>query len=231
MKGKRLLRALGEVDSQYINEAEPMKKTNKKVKWRKWMPIAACFTLVAVIGIGIFQSRLFETKTDIATLENGEKITFVKSDTLAATSLDLNVTIRALNDEEIKMLFDDLPVTANAYFDTDTHNTVGVEGKIGDVKLVVSTSGTKLLDVVIEGSEYTSTVGDTSVIAGYFVTNANSQGMKTVIYYATFNIGENSVYVEYSGAENERVAVKNELVDTILKLIENGEFDLSQIPE
>ncbi len=230
MREKRILRALGQVDSQYIKEAEPMNKTNKKANWQKWGSIAACFALVAVIGIGIFQSRLFGTKTDIATLENGEKITFVKND-IHASSMDLDVTTRALSDEEIKMLFADLPITANAYFDTGNHKIIGFEGEIGDVKLVVSASGTKLLDAVIEGSEYTSTVGDTSVAAGYFVTNANSQGMKTVIYYASFDIGENSVYVEYSGAENESDAVKNELADTILKLIENGEFDLSQIRE
>lgn len=230
MKEKRFLRILGEVDEQYIKEAEPMKKANKKTTWQKYLSIAACFALVAVIGVFVFQSGLSGTKTDIVTLDNGEKITFVKRDTLA-TSMDLDVTVRKLNNEEIKLLFADLPVTANAYFDPGNHNIIGFEGKIGDVKLVVSTSGEKLLDIVIEGNEYTSTVGDTSVNAGYFVTDANSQGTKTVIYYADFDIGKNSVYVEYSGAENEINAVRNKLVDAILKIIENGEFDLSQIQE
>ena len=75
-----------------------------------------------------------------------------------------------------------------------------------------------------------STTGTMS-IAGYFVTKSNSQGIKTVIYYATFDMGENTIYVEYSGVENESETVKNNLVDTILKLIENGAFDLSQIQE
>lgn len=34
-----------------------------------------------------------------------------------------------------------------------------------------------------------------------------------------------------SGVENESETVKNNLADTILKLIENGAFDLSQIQE
>lgn len=230
MKEKKILNALGQVDNQYIKEAEPMKITNKKPTWKKWISIAACFALVAVIGVGVFRSGLFETKTDIFVLENGETLTFVKTNTTAGQS-DLNVTIKELNNDELKMLFGDLPITANAYFDMDNHNIVGLEGKINDVKLVASASGTKLLDLVIEGSEYTSTIGEIPVTAGYFVTNANSQGVKTVIYYADFYIGENSVYVEYSGTEDESEAVKKELSDTILKLIENGEFDLSQIQE
>lgn len=230
MKEKRILRALGQVDNQYIKEAEPMKNLDKRVHWQKWISVAACFSLVIIIVILVFQSELFGTKTDIAILENGEKITFVKSD-MFATLIDLDVTTRALNDEEIKMLFADLPITANAYFDMNNHNIIGFEGKIDDVKLVVSTSGTKLLDTIIKGNSYTSTVNDTLVKAGYFVTNTHSQAIKTVIYYATFDIGKNSIYVEYSGAENESDVVKKKLVDTILKLIENKEFDLSQIQE
>lgn len=63
MKEKKLLRALGNVDNQYIKEAEPMKKTSKITNRQKWVSVAACFVLVAVIGVGVFQSKLFGTKT------------------------------------------------------------------------------------------------------------------------------------------------------------------------
>ena len=79
MKEKKLLRALGNVDNQYIKEAEPMKKTSKITNRQKWVSVAACFVLVAVIGVGVFQSNLFGTKNDIATLDGGETITFVKT--------------------------------------------------------------------------------------------------------------------------------------------------------
>ena len=58
MKEKKLLRALGNVDNQYIKEAEPMKKTSKITNRQKWVSVAACFVLVAVIGVGVFQSNL-----------------------------------------------------------------------------------------------------------------------------------------------------------------------------
>lgn len=84
---------------------------------------------------------------------------------------------------------------------------------------------------IIDGNTITSSVDGVDINAGYFVTKSNSQGVKTVIYYATFDMGENTIYVEYSGVENESETVKNNLADTILKLIENGAFDLSQIQE
>lgn len=230
MKEKKLLRALGNVDNQYIKEAEPMKKTSKITNRQKWVSVVACFVLVAVIGVGVFQSNLFGTKNDIATLDGGETITFVKND-LSQSSINLNVTTRPLSDAEIEMLFADLPVTADAYFDADNHNILGFEGKIDDTRMVVSKQGVNLLDTIIDGNTITSSVDGVDINAGYFVTKSNSQGIKTVIYYATFDMGENTIYVEYSGVENESETVKNNLADTILKLIENGAFDLSQIQE
>lgn len=52
---------------------------------------------------GSFQSNLFGTKNDIATLNDGETITFVKND-LSQSSINLNVTTRPLSDAEIEML-------------------------------------------------------------------------------------------------------------------------------
>ena len=127
-----------------------------------------------------------------------------------------------MSDAEIEMLFADLPVTADAYFDADNHNILGFEGKIDDTRMVVSKQGVNLLDTIIDGNTITSSVDGVDINAGYFVTKSNSQGVKTVIYYATFDMGENTIYVEYSGVENESETVKNNLADTILKLIENG---------
>ena len=57
MKEKKLLRALGNVDNQYIKEAEPMKKTSKITIRQKWVSLGACFVLVALRGVGVFQRR------------------------------------------------------------------------------------------------------------------------------------------------------------------------------
>ena len=230
-KEKLILRALGNVDNQYIREAEPaMEGNNKTSHWRKWISAAACLAVAALLGIAAFQSGVFGRKTDTVTLASGETITFVKGD-LSETSLDLDVTTRPLREDEIQMLFSDLPVAANACFDTDNHTMLGLEGKLGDVRLVISRRGVNLLDTVVEGSEYASSVGGVDISAGYFVTKANSQGVKTVIYYASFELGENRIYAECAGVEGESETVKHNLADAILKLIENGEMDLNRIQE
>lgn len=78
---------------------------------------------------GSFSKQSVWYKNDIATLNDGETITFVKND-LSQSSINLNVTTRPLSDAEIEMLFADLPVTADAYFDADNHNILGFEGKL-----------------------------------------------------------------------------------------------------
>lgn len=236
MKEKRILRALGEVESKYIEEAEPIGKASKKISLRKWLSVAACFALVAVIGIGVFQSGLFGLKTDVATLENGEKIEFAKSiPNLSSYDMDLHATARELDGKEIKMLFGDLPVTAFdyafAYFDIDSHKMFGLEGEIDGVDLFVYKQGRSLLDTEISGRERNSTVGGIPVKAGYFLSDMNSKGKRRIIYYANFDIGDNSVYVEYAGPLKERNEVKNKFARTIWGLIENGELDFSQIKE
>lgn len=61
------------------------------------------------------------------------------------------------------------------------------------------------------GTEESSEVNGTSVTAGYFITDPNSKGEQTAIYYATFKLGDCTVYVENAGAIADSESVKNEL--------------------
>lgn len=49
MKEKRLLKALGQVDADYIEEASPAQQT-KKPGWLKWGAMAACLAMVIIAG-------------------------------------------------------------------------------------------------------------------------------------------------------------------------------------
>lgn len=104
---------------------------------------------------------------------------------------------------------------------------IGFEGKIENAKVVISTTDIALLDTKIVGSEESSEVNGTSVTAGYFVTDRNSVGEQNVIYYATFKLGDSTVYVENAGAKTESESVKNDLATIIQELINNGALDLS----
>ena len=236
MNAKKFSDAMSELDTKYVDEALNYKKKAKKPGWIKWGTMADCFAVIAVLGVGVFQSGLFGNKTDIATLENGTEIVFVKSE-MTASSIDIDgtVTTRQLTEDEIATLFPNLPVTAHAIFktsDMDAGNSpelIGFEGNIGNAKMVISTTNISLLDTEISGNEEISTVNGTSVTAGYFVTDPNSNGEQNAIYYATFKLGDSTIYVENDGAKTESETIKNDLATIIQELINNGALDLSAI--
>ena len=132
MNSKKFSEAMSELDSKYVDEAISYKKKAKKPVWAKWGAIAACFVAVTVLGVGLFQSGLFGSHTDIATLNNGEKIVFVKSDNVGGSlALDVDVTTKPLTEDETLALFSDLPVTANAIFLNSDIDAGGSQELIG----------------------------------------------------------------------------------------------------
>ena len=229
MNAKKFSDAMSELDGRYVEEALGYKKKVKKPARVRWGTAAACFAVIAVLGVGVFQSELFGNKTDIATLDNETEIVFAKSKTaVSSLHLDGNVTTRKLTEEELAILFPNLPVTAYAVFGDDKE-MIGIEGNIGNAKMVISTTDISLLDTVVVGIEKISTVNGTSVTAGYFVTDRNSVGAQNAIYYAAFKLGDSMIYVENAGAKTESEAVKNDLAAIIQKLINNGAPDLSAV--
>lgn len=51
------------------------------------------------------------------------------------------------------------------------------------------------------------------------------------IYYATFKLGDCTVYVENAGAKDDSESVKNELAETVQELIDHGSFNLNPFNE
>jgi len=234
MNSKKFSEAISELDSKYVDEALNYRKEAKKPGWVKWGAAAACFAVIAVLGVGVFQSGLFGNKTDIATLENGTEIVFVKSEmTASSINIDGEVTTRQLTEDEIAALFPNLPVTAHAIFktsDMDAGNSlelIGFEGNIGNIKMVVSTFDVQLLDTVIVGTEENTEINGITIAAGYFVTDPNSKGEQNAIYYAAFEIDACKIYLENAGTKADSETTKNQLAEVIQKLIENGELDIT----
>lgn len=235
MRREEFFEVLGELDDDIVKGAEiPVKK---KLNWKLWGTMAACLAVIAALGIG-FHNGIFGSSTDIAALDNGNEIIFVKSNT-ANSSLDIaaNIYTRHLTEEEAHSLFAGLPVTADAIYMKssadagESQELIGFEGRIGNVKMVVSTSDIQLLDTVIVGKEKSTEVNGTSVTAGYFVTDPNSRGERNAIYYAAFELGDCKIYLENSGAVENSEATKNQLAELIQKLTESGEPDLSSLAD
>ena len=227
MRKNRISETIGNINQKYVNEATAYTgevRVAHRPIWMKWGAIAACFILVAAFSIGIFQSGIFGVGDRVATLDNGKTISFVKTDPVAG-QLDIayEISTRDLTAEEITNLFGELPISAHAIFNNENDSILGVEGKYDDMKLVISVPAVILIDTVIDGEEKASTVDGVAVKAGYF-----SRG-NTVIYYATFDLGENTVYIENSGVRDDSEAVKNEIAAAIQNIIALEQIDLLSI--
>lgn len=225
---------MNELDNKYIDEAINYKKKPKKPVWIKRIAVAAYFVALIVLGVSLFQNGLFSNRTDVASLNNGNKIVFVQSDNISrALDLDINIITKPLTKTEAEALFKDMPVTAHAIFknsDIDANHSqelIGFEGKIDNVNIIISTSEIPLVDTVIIGTEKITEVNGTSVVAGYFVTDPNSKGEQNAIYYATFEIGSCKVYLVNANTKKHSETTKNQLVEVMQQLIENGELDLT----
>ncbi len=227
MRKNKISETIGNINQKYVNEATAYTGEAKVVhdtRWMKWGAVAACFALIAVLGISIFQSGLFGDGEQIATLDDGNKINFVRSDS-AMGQLDIafQIETRDLTESECQTLFNELPITAYAIFNAEDESILGIEGKINDMKLIVSAPDVMINDTVIDGEENASAVDGVSVNAGYFTNN------KYVIYYATFELGESTVYIEHAGPKDQSKILKNEISVMIQNLIALGEIDLTQI--
>ena len=221
MKRQQISETIGNINSKYIDEANEYTGVTRPVRI-KWSAIAACLCLVIAAAFAV--PSLFGNSNQVATLDNGNKIEFVKTDAAAAQfEIAFQISTKNLTDDEIKELFGNLPVTGYVLFNEEDGSVLGMEGKYRDMKLLVSAPGINISDVVIDGEETASDVDGVSVHAGYFTSG------KTIIYYASFKLGENTVYVENAGNTDESEIVKNEIVSAIQNILLLKELNINQI--
>jgi len=240
MNTEKFSDAMGEIDSKYVEEALRYRK-KRRIGLAKWGAAAVGLAAAVILGVGLLRSGLPGNDTDVATLENGEEIVFVKSDAAGFISSDqcFAVTVRPLTEEETRFLslLAGASVTGDAIY-TDSgmgagggQELIGMEGKIGNVKFLISLSDRQLRDTVLVGTERSVEINGTAVTAGYFVSDPNSRGGRNVIYYASFELGSSRVYLENAGTIGNREAIKNELAKLIQKLTENGELDFADFDQ
>lgn len=197
-----------------------------------WLPwaAAACFLFVLLLTGRALSGGISGSGRETVTLENGEQISFVKADAAAGqSSSDIDAFFKELTEEGCNRLFAGLSAAGWAAFTRKGRQAAGFEGKIGNVKVVVSTPGLCLRDTIVVGDEESTQVEGIDVTAGYFVTRANSRGEKNMIYYASFVLGSASIYVEGGGTQAQGQAVREEVASVIWRLIQNGEPDFSGI--
>lgn len=221
MTVKQFAEGLSALDDRYIAEAAEYQVKRKRNPAVRWITIAASLMLVAALGVAVLQGGWIFG--DTVELENGAVLRFEKIENIGTSSLDMDVTVQQLTQTQLQQMFPDLQVEARAIFLAEDGSLVGIEGSVGEMKLLVSCSDMPLTDTVLVGEEATSTVDGVAVTAGRFVTNKNSRGERTVIYYASFQLGESTFYLENAGDYGAREAVKTELADVLQTILKNGE--------
>lgn len=204
---------------------------------KRVIPVAVClaavFVLVAVFGnsAGWFGDRVYT-----ADLGNAGILNFHKTD-IGVGSMDFGVDVisRELTADENRILFGELPVTSYAMFNaTDKallHVDGDIKGKTGVAKVILAAPGVPVTDTIIDTEIEVSDINGVPVSAGYFVTDANSRGVKNIIYLASFDRGGVSVYVALGGEESESEALRSEIATIIDSLTQNSVPDLSAITE
>lgn len=223
---------MSEINSRVIEESLQNQHEKKSRNWIKWTSIAIGVTFVVLV-IGVWQGGWFGNK-GLLSYSDENTINFEKTNLLVRPSsldLNLNVTIRDLTDGETRALFGDLPINAHALFSASDNRCVGIEGKIGNVSIFISMPELLLPDYLIHGKEEVSELNGVPIKAGYFMTDPNSRAERNAIYYASFELGDKTVYVENWWLEAEGDTLKNNLVEVIGDIIANGEIDLSQIQD
>lgn len=229
MSTPKLAIAMNYIDDDLVTGAIEYKRTKKKNSWMKWGAIAVCLCLV-VVGAFVFQNGRLSNHE--ITLDNGDTLVFAKSDTIGSEQFEVkrtNAESHVLTSPEIDLLFNELPVSGVVYFDKENGQFVALEGKINDMLLAITAPGEIFADTVIDDKETISEIEGTAVSAGYFLTDENSKGERTIIYYASFKLGQYEVYVEHAGIESNSDTVKAELANAVQDLISNGELDMGLI--
>lgn len=209
-----------------------MTKTMKKL-----IPIAACFILVIAVAafMGI-QKNWFDARSYTVTLDNGDTLIFGKGDPKgeASYAYDYEVRDRALTADELQALFSALSYNAeNGYpyatFKADTGEMLRLELTIDDVHIHLAKAGLPATDTVITGENSTSDINGIPVKTGYFVTDANSKGIRTAIFFAGFEMNDTVIYLELAGNEQDSEQLSEKLSDTVYSMIYSNAPDISGI--
>ncbi len=221
MRKSRISEVMQNIHPKFIDEANEYvrAKTSARPVWLKWGMFTACLCLVIA---AVFAAELFWGFNQIAVLDNGDEIRFVKVNG-ALAQRDSAVRTRKLTDDEIVEMFGDLPIAGYALFDEKDGRVLGIEGSYGDMKLLISVPGIDIRDTVIVGADTASEVYGVSVHAGYFISG------KTVIYYVDFQLGESTVYIENAGNKDGSENVRKELASAVQSLILLENIDMTRI--
>jgi len=221
------------------NHSRQSKRKNVNIlNWKLSVPIVACLVLFVVLA-GVFGNNAGWFGSKVYTVElNDGTLNFYKSDNMSTAIMDMSfcgLTLsRALTSDESRLLFGDLSVTAHGEFKVADGRLLHVEGDNGklfngNLKIIAASPCVPTTDTIIKGIENMSEINGVEVSAGYWITSANSKGIKNIIFYTNFTVYDIKFYVECAGDLGESDTLKAEMASAIDTLTKNKSNKFSTI--
>lgn len=225
---------------------------DRALNWKRLVPIAACLVMVVALTVVIGNNTNWLSPSYSVELGGGTLKFHKFSGGLGAASYayveGVDCTTRDLTKEENAMLFGDAfgnrdfsahgvfalgdkwgPDKSLIHVDAGSGSGYWNEGDL-NLKIVMAQAQNSIAEMrVFDVGRTVSEVNGVSVSAGYFITEANSQGNKNIIYFASFSLGDTTVYVQVGGAETESETIRNETAAIVEKLTQNIDIDLLRI--
>ena len=244
MRSENIIMALGHIDDDIIETVDTLRNRKnrdaheqlsvtilrysssikKRLYWKRLVPVAAFLVAIVIIAAAYGDNAgWFDNRVYTVDIVGGETLRFYKIDVRSGSSLDFgsDVISKDLTTEENKAIFGEMPIAARSLFNSRNGELLHIEGRYDNTKIVLTTQRFSSIDTVIDTSRTTTEVNAIPVSAGYFITKANSQGIRNIIFIASFDISGYSVYLESWGVEDERETLREEIASAIVTVIEN----------
>lgn len=90
-------------------------------------------------------------------------------------------------------------------------------------------AGLPATDTIIVGKENSYDIEGTSVKTGYFITDANSKGIRTVIFFAEYDRKDATIYIELAGNEKDGKQLSEKLSEALFNMIKSNAPDISAV--
>lgn len=227
---ERMLNSILEQNQQAQNRKEQEYTMSNNRRKKILIPIAACLVAIIAVG-GIF--GINHNKSYTVTLDNGESIVYYNNGGLSTSSMKIDIAgiTRALTKAEVKKLFPNLTgdISASGSFLEESGELFRIEGRTDKAKIIFSKGSHPLTDAIIVGDSNKSTIKGVPVECGLFITDPNSRGEQTAIFYASFKLGDTNAFVELAGDKGEAEALSQRHAELVEQVIDNGELDFSLV--
>lgn len=229
MTNMELLKAMGELDDELI---EPKEKTASKVKWRRWVALAACVALVLTLGQAWYYGNTIE-------LGSGDRLSLGYGGSLCSTLYDVKgfygceVQSRIMTHGEVSALMEGYPMSESGYgdFNRETGKLLGfsASGSESSVSFYVSSVGRMWPTSTSDVNGKTTVANGVPITAGYTVWNGKRITQWNISYFAELELEDQMIRIALSGSLGDKQELEQQLADAIDYLLQKGRIDLSQV--